>query len=581
MTVLSTRRLLVSAATPPPPTQRGTPAGGDHFRERIAPILEERSGARVYLKLENPQRTGSFKLRGALNRWLSLDPDQRTRGVVAASSGNHGMAVTCAAGEAGVDAVVFVPRGASPIELAALRSFGARVRVKGNDCLVAEDAIRSALRVVVGQHRTLIEGAAAVAVPGPDSRASRRSTPNGRSRSSCAGEHRPGDSARSPVSRRPRRLWNAHGRAGCANRLQPADWNPMDRPISSRKQDHLRLALEHDVERPPADGSAFAAVELAHRALPELDLDEVDPSLEFLGRRLAFPLLIGSMTGGTPQAGVINRRLATAAQHCGVGMCLGSQRIALEHPEHSATFAVRHVAPDILLVANLGAVQLNYGVDAPQVRHLADDVGADAVVFHLNAAQEALQPEGDTRFGGLFEALGEAVETIGLPCGVKEVGCGFSIADVRRLAELPLAFLESAGRGGTSWNAIEGQRAQGEHDRDLAAGLADWGTPSLTSLLACLRYGATDVIASGGLRSGLDAARALALGATATAMALPLVRAAARSSEAVIDELEAFKKALVTVMFLTGARDLAALRSVPHRVPPQVQPEIWEDGAGA
>lgn len=353
----------------------------------------------------------------------------------------------------------------------------------------------------------------------------------------------------------------------------------MDRKISARKHDHIRLALEREVGQPRVQG-AFDAVELVHRALPELDRDEIDPSLELFGRRLAFPLLIGSMTGGTAQARTINRRLAAAAQHCGVGMCLGSQRIALEHPERAPTFEVRDVAPDILLVANIGAVQLNYGVDAQQIRQLADGVGADAVVFHLNPAQEAVQPEGNTRFGGLLEALALAVSTMGLPCGVKEVGCGFSIADARRLAELPLAFIESAGRGGTSWTAIEGERADSAQDRALAQGLADWGVPSVTSLLCCLRHGGAPVIASGGLRSGLDAARALALGATATAMALPLMRAAAESEAAVIEELEGFRKALVTVMFLTGARDLQALRAVPRRVPPQVEPEAWEGGTG-
>lgn len=350
-------------------------------------------------------------------------------------------------------------------------------------------------------------------------------------------------------------------------------------PISIRKREHLRLALEGDVERPLADKGPFEVVELAHRALPELDRDEVDPSTEFLGRRLAFPLLIGSMTGGTAEAGAINRRLAAAAQHCGVGMCLGSQRAALEDPKLSATFAVRDVAPDIPLVANLGAVQLREGVGADQVRELAAAVGADAVVFHLNAAQEAVQAEGDTRFGGLTAALAGTIEALDLPCGVKEVGCGFSEADARRLAELPLAFIESAGRGGTSWPAIEGLRARGVHDRELAAALAEWGTHSLTSLLVCLRHGDAPVVASGGLRGGLDAARALALGAAATAMALPLVRAAARSTAAVIEELAAFRKALVTGMFLTGSRDLAALRRVPHRVPPELLPEAWQDTA--
>jgi len=347
----------------------------------------------------------------------------------------------------------------------------------------------------------------------------------------------------------------------------------MGSDITDRKDEHLRLALEAGAENPVGAGGAFDAVTLVHQSLPEIDRDEVDPSLELLGRRLAFPVLIGSMTGGTHDALVINRRLAAAAARCGVGMCLGSQRVMLERPEVAPTFQVRDVAPDILLIANIGAAQLNYGVDAARVRALADDVGADAVVFHLNAAQEALQGGGDTRFRGLQGRLAETIPAVGLPCGVKEVGGGFSLAAARKLAELPLAFVESAGRGGTSWPWIEGRRAGS--DRGLALGdlFADWGIPSVTSLLACVRHaGGAPVIASGGLRHGLDAARALALGATATAMAQPLLRAAVRSEADVVAELELFREALVNAMFLTGARDLDALRKVPYRVPPEVEP---------
>lgn len=354
-----------------------------------------------------------------------------------------------------------------------------------------------------------------------------------------------------------------------------------DEGITERKAEHLRIAIEEPVEAPLGAGGAFDAVRLVYEALPEIDLCEVDPSVSFLGRRLSLPLMIGSMTGGTEEAGIINRRLAEAAARTGIGMFLGSQRIMLERPDSAATFAIRDVAPEIPLVANLGAVQLNLGVGPAEVRRIADRVGADAVVFHLNAAQEAVQEGGDTRFRGLVDKLGEAVATVGLPCGVKEVGAGFSIAAAERLAPLPLAFLESAGRGGTSWTLIEGRRAVTGGGRALGGLFADWGIPTVTSLLACVRYGGGHpVIASGGLRTGLDAARALAAGASLTAMALPLLRAAARSTDAVVGEIEAFRRALVTAMFLVGARDVAALRRVRVRIDPAARPEVWEGRAG-
>ncbi|PIE17741.1 MAG: type 2 isopentenyl-diphosphate Delta-isomerase [Proteobacteria bacterium] len=351
-----------------------------------------------------------------------------------------------------------------------------------------------------------------------------------------------------------------------------------DDGIGVRKAEHLRLAIEDDVEAPLGGAGAFDALRLVYQPLPEIDRAEVDPSVTFLGERLAFPLMVGSMTGGTEEAGRINRRLARAAARCGIGMFLGSQRIMLERAEVADTFDVREAAPDLpLLVANIGAVQLNCGVTPAQVRGVAQRVGADAVVFHLNAAQEAVQPGGDTRFSGLADRLEAAVAEVGLPCGVKEVGSGWSIAAVERLARMPLAFIESAGRGGTSWTRIEGMRAPAAVSRRLGELFADWGIPSVTSLLACVGYGGgLPVIASGGLRSGRDAARALAAGASMTAMALPLLRAAARSEDAAVEEMMTFKAALETAMFLVGAPDLEALRRARLRVALEARPEVWE-----
>lgn len=364
--------------------------------------------------------------------------------------------------------------------------------------------------------------------------------------------------------------------------------------IVERKAEHLRLALEARVEAPSALG--WEAIRLVPTALPELDLRDIDTRVTFLGKELAFPLIVGSMTGGTAEAGELNRRLALAATRCGIGMALGSQRVMLSDASVRATFAMRDVAPDLpLLIANVGAVQLNpqrgqaAGLGAPDLLALARAVAADALVMHLNAAQEAVQAEGDTNFAGLAARMGDVAGELaaaGLPTGIKEVGAGFSTHALQRLAPSeqsdpsglwPFAFIESAGQGGTSWTSIEGMRARAETGRTLGALFADWGVPSPTSLLACVRhFGGRPVIASGGLRTGLDAARALAAGAHVTAMALPLLRAAAEGVDQAADAMWAFRDTLRTAMFLVGARTVDALRRVPIRIHPEADPEAWE-----
>jgi isopentenyl-diphosphate delta-isomerase len=328
-------------------------------------------------------------------------------------------------------------------------------------------------------------------------------------------------------------------------------------------------------------------------ALPELDLRDVDTRVTFLGKELAFPLIVGSMTGGTAEAGELNRRLALAATRCGIGMALGSQRVMLRDTSVRATFAMRDVAPGLpLLIANVGAVQLNpqrgqaMGLGSAELLGLARAVAADALVMHLNAAQEAVQTEGDTNFAGLAARMRDVAGELaaaGLPTGFKEVGAGFATRDLQRLASAdapapwPFAFVESAGQGGTSWTAIEGMRARDDAGRTLGALFANWGVPSPTSLLTCVRHaGGRPVIASGGLRTALDAARALAAGAHVTAMALPLLKAAAEGVDQAADALWAFRDTLRTAMFLVGARTVDALRRAPIRVHPEADPDEWE-----
>jgi len=336
-------------------------------------------------------------------------------------------------------------------------------------------------------------------------------------------------------------------------------------PPLDRKDSHLRLALEEEVEFPEDDASGFAALRLDHDALPELDLEEVDPSTTLLGRRLAAPLLVGAMTGGTPRAGEMNRRLALAAARCGIGLGLGSQRKMLEDPGTRGTYAVRDVAPDLpLLLGNLGAVQLHYGVGVEDLRALVAAVGADALSLHLNPLQEAVQPGGDTRFSGLLERVRAVAPAVGVPVLLKEVGAGISETTALKIRDLPVAGVETAGVGGTSWARIESLRTADPIQRAVGERFARWGIPTAESVAICRRVLPDRlVVASGGIRSGIDAAKALALGADAVAVALPILRAAERSVDDAVVAIQVLVAELRTAMFLVGARTLGDLRARP------------------
>lgn len=329
-----------------------------------------------------------------------------------------------------------------------------------------------------------------------------------------------------------------------------------------RKDSHLALCLTEPVELGAGDASGFGGLRFDHDALPEVDRSAVTTETELLGKRLAAPLVVGAMTGGTPRAGELNQRLAKAAEACGVGFALGSQRKMLEDPSSRATFAVREVAPGLrLLFGNVGAVQLNYGVGAAEVRRLVEAVGCDAFYFHLNPLQEAIQPEGDTRFAGLVEKLREVAPAVGVPVLLKEVGAGIGRATALKIRELPVAGVETSGVGGTSWAKIESLRTADPVQRSTGELFARWGTPTAESVAIC-RDVLPDrvVIASGGIRNGIEAAKALALGADAVALALPLLKAAERSTEEAVLALRRVIEELRTAMFVTGCRSVPELR---------------------
>ncbi|HEY9856030.1 MAG TPA: type 2 isopentenyl-diphosphate Delta-isomerase [Stenomitos sp.] len=332
-------------------------------------------------------------------------------------------------------------------------------------------------------------------------------------------------------------------------------------PIEERKQDHIRLSLEEDVQA-LTTRTGFQRYRFMHQALPEIDFAEVSTETEFLGRRVAAPLLISSMTGGPELGRTINRNLAIAAQRVGVPMGLGSQRIVLERPESLESFQVRDVAPDVLLIGNVGAVQLNYGVDVAAVRSLMDTVGADAMYLHLNPLQEVIQPEGDTNFKGLWEKIAQVCRELGAPVLVKEVGNGIGPDTARRLAEAGAAAIDVSGAGGTSWSRIEGKRSPDLLARTMGETFGDWGLPTTEALRLCrAELPRMPLVASGGLRSGVDLAKALVLGADMTALAIPFLQAATESAEAVQRVLERLITELKVAMFCLGCRTVDELKA--------------------
>jgi isopentenyl-diphosphate delta-isomerase len=340
----------------------------------------------------------------------------------------------------------------------------------------------------------------------------------------------------------------------------------------ARKADHLRINLEEDVAAKGVT-AGFEQYRFLHQALPELDLAEVDTSTTVLGRRLRAPLLISSMTGGTGQAALINGRLAHLAQAAGLALGLGSGRALIERPELLPTFAVRQAAPNVLLLANLGAVQLNRGVSVEQCRRLVETLEADGLILHLNALQEALQPEGDTCFAGLRARIEQLCGSLGVPVVVKEVGWGLAADTVRRLLEAGVAAVDVSGAGGTSWSEVERYRLGEPWRVRVAAAFAGWGIPTADALVQA-RAAAPEatIFASGGVRDGLDVAKAVALGADLVGLAGPFLRAAAAGDQTLQDLANELIETLRVAMFCVGARTVRNLRASQRLIGPRERP---------
>ncbi|NOZ71725.1 MAG: type 2 isopentenyl-diphosphate Delta-isomerase, partial [Chloroflexi bacterium] len=320
------------------------------------------------------------------------------------------------------------------------------------------------------------------------------------------------------------------------------------------------INLEQDVDFPRLT-TGLEQFRFVHQALPEVDLEEIDTSISVFGKRLQAPLLISSMTGGTVEAAEINMNLAAAAEAAGVAMGLGSQRTAIEEPEQAYTFQVRKVAPNVLLFANLGAVQLNKGYGVEQCLRAVEMCEADALILHLNPLQEAVQAHGDWHWQGLAARIESVCRALPVPVIAKEVGWGISEETARLLRDAGIAAIDVAGSGGTSWSEVEYYRTSDPRRQRLARTFADWGLPTAESLRQVLAV-APDipVFASGGLRNGIDIAKVIALGADLGGMAAPFLKAAVQSEEAVAEEIEAVIAELRVAMFASGAAHLEALR---------------------
>jgi isopentenyl-diphosphate Delta-isomerase len=338
-----------------------------------------------------------------------------------------------------------------------------------------------------------------------------------------------------------------------------------------RKADHIRINLEEDVSAKGVS-SGFERYRFVHRALPEIDLDQIDLRLELFGRRLSAPIFISCMTGGVPQAGAINAILAGVAEDLGLAIGVGSGRVLLERPDVLPTFDVRRFAPSSPIFANIGAVQLNRGVGVDECRRLVDLIRADALVLHLNPLQEALQPEGDTDFGGLLLRIADLCHQIDVPIIVKEVGWGIAPDTVAALLQAGVSAIDVAGAGGTSWSEVERHRMESAVRRRVAAAFADWGVPTADAIREARKIAPDALLfASGGIRTGMDAAKAIALGADMVGVAGPFLRAAAEGREAVYDLAEEFIEVLRTVMFCVGAPNLMELRATSRLIPEGVQ----------
>lgn len=340
-------------------------------------------------------------------------------------------------------------------------------------------------------------------------------------------------------------------------------------PIKNRKDEHIYLVSKENVESNETTWLEY--IRFVHSALPELDLDEINLSCKFLGKHISAPVFVGAMTGGTELTKKINVSLAKAAQKYQIPMMVGSQRVILRHPETKETFsAVRKSAPDIPIIGNLGIAQIATSENFDYVQEIIENIHADALAIHLNVIQELIQPEGDKIFSGVLNKLKLLKNQINIPLVIKETGCGISKEIAQQLTEIGINIIDVSGVGGTSWVAVEYYRAKKENmelKKDLGKLFWDWGIPTAASIIevnsVMKNYSETKIIGSGGIRSGIDVAKALRLGANFVALARPFLMVALDGQDSIYNFIEKIFKELQITMLLTGSKNIEELTKAP------------------
>jgi len=332
------------------------------------------------------------------------------------------------------------------------------------------------------------------------------------------------------------------------------------------KNDHLEICLREDVQARRVT-TGFEEVHFLHNALPEISRKEINLSTTVFNHKFSAPLIVEAITGGTPKAAKVNAAVARAVEELGLGMGVGSQRVALEDPKAEKTFRIaREEAPRAFIIANLGAAQLVRGYGVKEARKAVEMLGADALAIHLNPLQEAIQPEGETSYGGVLDSIEKVVKGLDVPVIVKETGCGIGGAEAKKLEDIGVAAVDVAGAGGTSWAAVEYYRARSrtnETHQRIGEAFWDWGIPTVASLIETRQRVSIPVIASGGVRSGVDVAKALALEANLVGMAYPVLNPAIHGAEEVKKKLKLIIEELRNAMFLVGADSLQRLKKTP------------------
>lgn len=355
----------------------------------------------------------------------------------------------------------------------------------------------------------------------------------------------------------------------------------MSGETTKRKTDHIRISLNQNVQAKNIT-TGFEDVCLVHRVLPEIDRKEIDLSTAFFGHKFAAPLIVGAITGGTKEAAKINATIAQAVEALGLGMGVGSQRAAIEDKKLERTFAVaRKQAPTAFLIANIGGIQLVNGYGIKEARKAIEMIDADALAVHLNALQETAQPEGQTNFRGVLHRIGEIAEELDKPVIVKETGAGMAAEEAKKLEDEGVSGLDVSGAGGTSFAAVEYYRAKGverSQQRRLDAAFWDWGIPTAASIVEVAQTVRIPIIASGGIRNGVDTAKSLALGASFASLSQPILQSAVRGIKETCDTLSLLMDELRNAMFLVGANSVESLHKATLVITGKTSKWLWGRG---